>query len=265
LGRIEQLRRIIERPFEQLRRTIEHLEQWRPFWEEMSAALHAYYEGDEGAFWEWVERYIEHAPDGLLRESFARRMPRTSEELFPHAFLHHLKHHKRRLDIIGDPVRLDQIRSEIKLFHSMRQALDMLCDGSGTTREEMLDQMIQFTLHSEWDKPPPRGSDPNKQLINEICNLVRRQARREANSLPELSEFVGDPDALTPYRAVDKELFHEWFCSLARLRLTPRELEVFEMTLDNQRQSEIAAHLSITEGRVSQLLNRVRQKLTDIA
>jgi hypothetical protein len=231
----------------------------------MSAALHAYFEGNEADFWKWVEQYIEHAPDGLLREDFARRMPRTSKELYPHAFLHHLKHHKRRLGMIGDPAKLDQVRSSIKLYSDLEQALDVLCAGSGTTREQMLNQMIQFTLHSEWDKPPPPSSDPNKQLINEVSNLIRRQARRERNSFPELSEFLGDPEAPALYHAVDEKLLCEWLCTLAQHRLTPREFEVLEMTLDNQRQSEIAAHLSITEGRVSQLLNQVRQKLADIA
>ncbi len=148
----------------------------------------------------------------------------------------------------------------------MRQALDTLCaGGSETTRKQMLDHMFQITLHSEWDKPPPPGSDPDKQLINEVSNLIRRQARLERNNFPELSEFLGDPDALAPYDAVDEKLLREWLCNLARHRLTPREFEVLEMTLDNQRQSEIAAHLSITEGRVSQLLDQVRQKLADIA
>jgi DNA-binding NarL/FixJ family response regulator len=247
-------------------RRLREFERWRASWEKMSAALDAYYEGNETVFWEWVEKHIEHAPDGLLREDFARRMPRTSKELYPHAFLHHLKHHKRRLGIIEDPVRLDQIRSEIKLFGSLRRALDTLCaDGSETTREQMLDQMIQFTLHSELDKSSPPGSDPDKQLVNEVSNLIRRQARLERNSFPELSEFLGDPDALAPYDAVDEKLLREWPCNLAWHRLTPREFEVLEMTLDNQRQSEIAAHLSITEGRVSQLLDQVRQKLADIA
>jgi hypothetical protein len=244
---------------------LREIERLRLFYERMSIALDAYREGNEDVFWEWVERHIEHAPDGLLRERLRARMPRTSKELYPYTFLYYLKHHKRRLGIIGDPVRLDQIRSEIKLFGSLRQALDVLCDGSETTREQMLGLMIQFTLHSEWDKPRPPRSDPDKQLVNEVSNLIRRQARLERNSFPELSEFLGDPDALASYDAVDENLHREWLCNLARYRLTPREFEVLEMTLDNQRQSEIAAHLSITEGRVSQLLDQVRQKLADIA
>jgi hypothetical protein len=244
---------------------LQEFERRRRSWEKMSAALHAYFEGNEAVFWEWVEEYIEHAADGLLREDFARRMPRTSKELYPHAFLHHLKHHKRRLVIVGDPARLDQVRSGIKQYGDLAQALDELCAGSETTREQMLGLMIQYTLRSEWDTPPPPDSDPNKQLVNEVTNLIRRQARRERNSFPELSEFIGDPDALAPYHAVDEMLFREWLCNLARQRLTSREFEVFEMTLDNQRQNKIAAHLGITEGRVTQLLDQVHQKLADIA
>jgi RNA polymerase sigma factor (sigma-70 family) len=122
-------------------------------------------------------------------------------------------------------------------------------------------------LHSEWDKPPPPGSDPNKQLVKEVSNLIRRQAGAETNrsSLRELSEFIDDPGALAPYDAVINKSDHEWLCPLARQRLTPREFQVFEMTLDNQRQNEIAAHLSISEGRVSQLLEQVQQKLADMA
>jgi hypothetical protein len=83
--------------------------RWKPFWKELSAALDAYYEGNEDVFLEWVERYIEHAPDGLLREELRTRMPRSSEEFYPHGFLFHLKHHRDRLQIINDPARFNEI------------------------------------------------------------------------------------------------------------------------------------------------------------
>jgi sigma-70-like protein len=90
-------------------------------------------------------------------------------------------------------------------------------------------------------------------------------ARLDDPDLPELAKFFEDPTSLAPYFAVEEKLLSEWLITAARQRLTQREFEVFEMTLDNQRQSEIATRLGITPGRVSQLLKQVQQKLADIA
>jgi hypothetical protein len=50
----------------QLSQVVQEFERWRPFWEELRAALHAYYEGNEDVFLAWVEKYVQRAPDGLL-------------------------------------------------------------------------------------------------------------------------------------------------------------------------------------------------------
>ena len=250
--------------------------RWRPFWEELSAALDAYYEGNEDAFLEWVERHIEHAPDGLLREELKTRMPRSSEEFYPHGFLFHLKHHRYRLQIIDDPTRFNEILSGIKRFGSLKQALDVLCAGSKTTHEQRLGQMLQVTLHSEWGKPPPPGSDPDKQLVNEVSDLVRREARLEGRSdktvnleqrlaslddLPEISKYFDDPQALAAYLAVDDKLFLEWVAELARQRLTSHELEVFELRLSGLALKEIAALRGVTPGAVRKQWYDIRHKL----
>jgi hypothetical protein len=280
--------------------------RWQPFWEELGAALDTYCEGDKDTFLEWVKRYIEHdALDGLLRERLRERMPRTREEFYPHAFLYYLKHHKHRLRIIDHPTTRNQIRRRIKLFPSLEQALDVLRAGSERTREQMLDHMIQVTLHCEWDKPPPPGSDPIKQLVNEVGNLVRRQARLEgewANSplqgkeydtaphnvalwhtatpqeeksislgqrlvslddeeLPELSKFFDDPSAFAAYAAVVDKLLLEWFVELARQRLTPHELEVFELRLSGLPLEEIATVRGVVSGTVRKQWYDIRHKL----
>jgi hypothetical protein len=267
-------------PLRSIRSLQREMERWRPvweFWDEMSTALNAYFEGDEHVFWEWVERHLGHKPDELLREALSVRMPRSSKELYPHGLLFHLKHHRDRLQIIDDPARFNEILSGISTrFGSLELALDVLCAGSETTREQMLDQMLQFTLRSEWDKPPPPGSDPNKSLVNEVSNLVRRQARLEGKSaktvnleqrlaslddLPELSKFFGDPQALAAYLAVEDKLLLEWLAELARQRLTPHEFEVFELRPSGLALKEIATLRGVTPGAVRKQWYDIRHKL----
>jgi hypothetical protein len=90
-------------------------------------------------------------------------------------------------------------------------------------------------------------------------------ARLDDPDLPDLSRFFEDPHSLALYDAVHNKLLLEWLDILVQQRLSSRELEVLAMMRHGYKQSEMAARLGITEGRVSQLVSQVQIKLADIA
>jgi DNA-binding CsgD family transcriptional regulator len=79
--------------------------------------------------------------------------------------------------------------------------------------------------------------------------------------LPELLTFFGDPKALAAYLAIEDKLLLEGIAELARQRLTPRELEVFELRLSGLALEEIATMQGITSGAVRKQWHDIRHKL----
>jgi predicted XRE-type DNA-binding protein len=81
--------------------------------------------------------------------------------------------------------------------------------------------------------------------------------------LPELPKFFEDPDAFADYECADRVVLLEQI--IARTGLTQRELDVLLLKHQDLKQKEIARHLGITEGRVSQLLKAAERKIANVA
>lgn len=184
------------------------------------------------------------------------------------------------------------------MFGELRRALDGYEDPTGEVCRALLDEEKRLQPGETLTPRMVEGrvKDDNKPSRESVDSPRRRKRRKEPDAaahnaalwhraaprdergipsdhiarlddpdLPELARFVEDPSSLAPYYAVENKLLSEWLITAARQRLSPREFEVFEMRWHGHKQNDIAAHLGITKGRVSQLLGQVREKLADIA
>ena len=92
------------------------------------------------------------------------------------------------------------------------------------------------------------------------CQEAESETHQDINWLWE----VPDPGAAFEDKLVREISFADALPALLKT-LTPREREIFGCIRDNQRNSEIAEVLKISESRVSQLVNQVTLKLTAAA
>lgn len=92
------------------------------------------------------------------------------------------------------------------------------------------------------------------------CQEAVPEVNQDINWLWE----VPDPDAAFEDKLVREISFADALPAFLKI-LTPREREIFDCIRDNQRNSEIAEALKLSESRVSQLVNQVTLKLAAAA
>lgn len=92
------------------------------------------------------------------------------------------------------------------------------------------------------------------------CTEAATTVNQDLNWLWE----VPDPDAAFEDKLIRDLSFADALPTLLKV-LTPREREVFNCLRDNQRNSEIANKLKVSESRVSQLVSQMTLKLTAAA
>jgi len=282
------------------RSTLHHFINSRSFREagELLEAIDAFQHGEKDQLWSWVEERNGGKPDSLLHTQLRTGMPKIDDaEAGPMLSLARrwAKGHKKRLTAKFESS--DERRAEVRRYSEslykrgeLRRALDESDDSldeiqravfevekrlaSGNTPTlGMVERRIKYDSrpsHRSVDSPR-RSKEPDVAAHN--AALWHTAASQEhkgishlprlayLDSLPELADFFNDPDALAAYVSVDDKLLREWFAKLARQRLAPSELEVFELRLAGLSNKEIAARRGTKQSTVRGILHSAVQKL----